>query len=225
MLVEGRVKDWQLDLYPVVLAEQRLDESRATLQQKCHAALAALARSTSKDVGPCECGKVVAWLSSSGGDPQPYEIKKYISTEPDGSQTVIVSTQDIHYCERYSRLSDFLQSGIDRRSAKELQIRLATAEPFMLSWSRGKDEVEVFDDKRRLYGSISLKTRRYRLRRRSKSLKNLLDEIDLDPADFDWTFGRRQSRCCFCGRLLTNEISVKWGYGRTCADNYGLPWE
>jgi hypothetical protein len=183
---------------------------------------------TSKDIRQCECGKVVAWLTSPTGELQPYEIKRDISTEPDGTQTVIVFTEDIHHCEQYSGLSDFVRNAIDRSHPHEIRIRLPAAEPVVLWWRRGKTEVDVANgragENRRVYGSFNLKTGSYRVRSQSSILKDLLDQIDRSPSGFDWSLGGSQSNCCFCGRVLTDPRSVRWGYGPTCAENFGLPW-
>jgi Family of unknown function (DUF6011) len=187
-----------------------------------------MTEAASKDIHQCECGKVVAWLTSPTGQPQPYEIKRDISTEPDGTRTVIVSTEDIHHCEQYSGLADFVRNAIDQSGAQKIRIRLPAAEPVVLSWSRGETELDVSNGRAgenlQSYGSINLKTGGYRVRRQSSSLKDLLDQIDHNPSDYDWSVGGSQSNCCFCSRLLSDPRSVRWGYGPTCAEKYGLPW-
>lgn len=182
----------------------------------------------SKDIHACECGKVVAWLPSPSEKLQPYEIQRPISTEPDGTQTVIVSTQDLHYCKQYSALADFIQKAVNRSYAREIRIRLPNAEPFVLSWSQGDRRVNASNGRSganlRSYGSLNLETGRYRVRRQSSILEDLLEAIDEDPFDFDWSVGGSQTDCCFCGRPLNNPRSVRRGYGPICAQNVGLPW-
>ena len=183
----------------------------------------------SRDIHPCECGKVVAWLPSPTGQSQPYEIKRDIVTEPDGARTVAVSTEDAHRCQLYSSLADFVQKAIDRRRAQEIRIRLPTPEPVALSWSLGDAEVDVSDGRvgkhRRSYGSINLKTGRYRPRQPLIGVDDILRSINRDPSHYDWSAGRSQTYCSFCQRPLNDPRSVRWGYGPVCADNYGLPWE
>ncbi len=180
------------------------------------------------DIRPCECGKVVAWLSSPSGKPQPYDIHKEISTEPDGTRRVIVATEDIHYCKRYPGLADFIRKAVNRSYSQELRFRLPNAEPFVLSWSRGDRRVNASNGRsganRRSYGSIHLETGGYRVQRQSNTLEDLLEAIDHDPFGFDWSLGGSQTDCCFCGRPLNDPRSVKWGYGPVCASNVGLPW-
>jgi Family of unknown function (DUF6011) len=182
----------------------------------------------SKDIRACECGKIVAWLPSSTGRLLSYDIKRDILTEPDGTRAVMVSTEDIHYCRQYLALAGFVRNAIERGDAKEIRIRLPAAEPFVLSWRQGKATVSVSNGKAgkslRSYGSINLRTGGYRLRRQSDSLKDLLDQIDENPFGYDWSGGGSQTSCCYCGRPLNDPRSVRWGYGRTCAAKFGLPW-
>jgi hypothetical protein len=184
----------------------------------------------SKDIRLCKCGKNVAWLYTPMRGSQPYEIKREILTGPDGTRTVIVSTEDIHYCGHYPGLADFLRKAIDRSSAKKIRIRLPTKEleSVVLLWNRGDTAVNVSNgktgNKHRSYGSLNIKTGGYRVEHRSSSLQNLLELVDLKPFKFDWSGGGSQTTCCYCGRLLNDPRSVRWGYGPTCAKNLGLPW-
>lgn len=47
-----------------------------------------------------------------------------------------------------------------------------------------------------------------------------------DPADVAAAYGRLTGKCAFCGLPLSDEKgrSQAVGYGRKCAQNYGLPW-
>jgi hypothetical protein len=45
-----------------------------------------------------------------------------------------------------------------------------------------------------------------------------------DPAKVAGEDGRLNGRCCFCCLPLTDERSTEVGYGKKCAENYGLPW-
>ena len=49
--------------------------------------------------------------------------------------------------------------------------------------------------------------------------------FEQDPTEFARSYGKRTNHCCFCSRILHNEVSVYHGYGPICADKYGLPWE
>jgi hypothetical protein len=45
-----------------------------------------------------------------------------------------------------------------------------------------------------------------------------------NPAKMASEHGRSTGNCCFCAKPLTDKTSVKVGYGKACADNWGLPW-
>ena len=51
------------------------------------------------------------------------------------------------------------------------------------------------------------------------------NEIEKDPVAAAVISGKLTSCCSFCGRELTDERSVKHGYGPICADNWSLPWD
>lgn len=52
----------------------------------------------------------------------------------------------------------------------------------------------------------------------------ILAKANEDPLAAVISYGRRTSRCSFCGRSLENERSVELGYGPICASNMGLPY-
>jgi hypothetical protein len=54
-------------------------------------------------------------------------------------------------------------------------------------------------------------------------LKELLDKEDIVKSLAK--YGKKHGNCCFCGKSLTNAISIHHGYGPICADHWGLPWE
>jgi hypothetical protein len=37
-------------------------------------------------------------------------------------------------------------------------------------------------------------------------------------------YGQQTGTCSFCRKPLEDPISIYWGYGKTCADNFNLPW-
>lgn len=53
----------------------------------------------------------------------------------------------------------------------------------------------------------------------------LLQEIEKDPVQAAILTGKLTSCCSFCSRPLTDERSVKHGYGPICAANWNLPWD
>lgn len=54
-------------------------------------------------------------------------------------------------------------------------------------------------------------------------LKSILRNFSKDPETAAKLYGHMSGNCCFCSKELTDEKSVHWGYGATCAKNYGLP--
>ena len=49
-------------------------------------------------------------------------------------------------------------------------------------------------------------------------------EFSEDPQKFAIKFGHETGSCAYCGRLLTDARSIKYGYGPVCARNESLPW-
>ena len=52
----------------------------------------------------------------------------------------------------------------------------------------------------------------------------LLERFSQNPVGLAQAYGKLTGRCCFCMGRLTDERSVASGYGKICAQNYGLPW-
>jgi DNA-binding IclR family transcriptional regulator len=52
-----------------------------------------------------------------------------------------------------------------------------------------------------------------------------LNEVAANPQQAAVAYARLTSTCCFCGTGLTDERSVRHGYGPICADRYNLPWD
>lgn len=51
-----------------------------------------------------------------------------------------------------------------------------------------------------------------------------LQEFCADPVKYAVSFGRVTGRCCFCGLQLSNRHSIFNGYGKTCSENWSLPY-
>lgn len=51
-----------------------------------------------------------------------------------------------------------------------------------------------------------------------------LVEFAADPARVAADHGRLTGRCCFCNIALSDERSTAVGYGKICANRYGLAW-
>lgn len=52
----------------------------------------------------------------------------------------------------------------------------------------------------------------------------MLETIEKDPIAAATLSGKLTSCCSFCSRELSDERSVIHGYGPTCAEHWGLPW-
>lgn len=55
-------------------------------------------------------------------------------------------------------------------------------------------------------------------------ITSMLAELVEDPEGETAKHGHLSGNCCFCWRRLTDERSVHFGYGGTCAKKWGMPW-
>lgn len=56
------------------------------------------------------------------------------------------------------------------------------------------------------------------------ALIDVLTRLSTDPVKVAAEFGHLTGHCCFCSLTLTDERSTHVGYGRRCAEKFGLPW-
>lgn len=56
------------------------------------------------------------------------------------------------------------------------------------------------------------------------AIADRLQAFAASPAQVAAEHGRLTGRCCFCNIALKDERSTAVGYGRICADHYGLEW-
>ena len=59
---------------------------------------------------------------------------------------------------------------------------------------------------------------------RSDAVVQALREVLADPEGYASSFGHVTGQCTFCGRKLTDARSYTVGYGRDCAERFGLRW-
>ena len=52
----------------------------------------------------------------------------------------------------------------------------------------------------------------------------MLEEFAQSPGAIASIHGKVTGHCCFCGGALTDPTSLSTGYGKDCAEHYGLPW-
>jgi hypothetical protein len=56
------------------------------------------------------------------------------------------------------------------------------------------------------------------------AIASALRALARDPAKVASEYGRLTGACCFCALPLTDARSTAVGYGRICAQHWGLPW-
>jgi hypothetical protein len=56
------------------------------------------------------------------------------------------------------------------------------------------------------------------------ALTTLLADLAKDPAGVASAYGKLTGNCCFCCKPLNDARSLGVGYGKVCADKYGLSW-
>lgn len=56
------------------------------------------------------------------------------------------------------------------------------------------------------------------------TIEVILRSMATDPEGTAREFGRLTGRCCFCNLKLSDDRSVEVGYGKVCAQRYGLEW-
>lgn len=104
----------------------------------------------------------------------------------------------------------------------------ADGDEYKLWVKKGNTHVAVYDASDGLYlGQIRNADALFYPRRPSEvppSLVKALIAFSADPEGAAAAYGHETSSCCFCSRELTDERSVKVGYGPVCADHYGLGW-
>lgn len=59
---------------------------------------------------------------------------------------------------------------------------------------------------------------------RRDELVPLLSRLACEPAKVAAEFGHLTGHCCFCTRPLNDARSIEVGYGKICAQKFGLPW-
>lgn len=67
-------------------------------------------------------------------------------------------------------------------------------------------------------------TGKYKVKEADASVSATLDGLEENPQAFAAENGKESGQCCFCSLPLTDERSVKAGFGPICAGHYGLTW-
>lgn len=64
----------------------------------------------------------------------------------------------------------------------------------------------------------------YKAERLNEDIKNVIQNLALDPLGCAKAMAARLGACMYCGSRLTDAESKGKGYGPICAENYELPW-
>jgi len=149
----------------------------------------------------CACGATVAWRLTSAG---------------------ITNVANFFY----SHLTAALARLIEAAKTDHFRARLVTARKaaVVLTWRAPFPVVTVTDGGATTYGKLTLRTGEYVPVSELEGLPELLMEADADFIAAAGRHGRETGECSFCGRELVDPRSVFVGYGRSCAEHYGLPW-
>lgn len=180
-----------------------------------------------------QCGKTVAVLRSRNDRPYPVNIKRAL-----GTGEVEAGVADFHNCPRpssgifYRGAVQFLSKAAARSSCESFRVSLRSADglPVALLYRRAKHVIYVTDGQpygsNRYYGAIDLGTGEWRNGRQQPpgTIIELLALMSADPAGAAAAYGRATGECCFCRLQLTDERSILTGYGKRCAEKFGLPW-
>lgn len=74
------------------------------------------------------------------------------------------------------------------------------------------------------YGKITPEGRFFQAQGCPPTIEPQLRAFAADPEKVAKNYGTLTGRCCFCGRLLTDDRSTDVGYGPVCAGKFGLNW-
>lgn len=74
------------------------------------------------------------------------------------------------------------------------------------------------------YGRIDQNGKYFAGRDSDEKVTKFLISFASNPEEVAAEHGRLTGKCCFCNRGLKDERSTSVGYGKTCAENYGLQW-
>jgi Family of unknown function (DUF6011) len=85
-------------------------------------------------------------------------------------------------------------------------------------------DADKSDDGREWFGRVLLDGTYHAKAGTSPAIADRLCEFAADPIKVAGDHGRLTGRCCFCNIRLSDPRSTIVGYGRICADHFGLPW-
>lgn len=74
------------------------------------------------------------------------------------------------------------------------------------------------------YGRITPEGAFVETQHTTEAVRLLLQALAARPEETATAYGKMTGRCCFCAAELTDERSLRVGYGQRCAKSYGLRW-
>ena len=111
------------------------------------------------------------------------------------------------------------------------RIRLVTKEGkfVLLSFApeRRKDQVAILTGgrgNRELVGWLKGSMLRPAGRGLTEDVVEVIKELAADPLQCVKAYASKVGECSFCGAMLADPASKAAGYGKKCAERYGLPW-
>ncbi len=110
----------------------------------------------------------------------------------------------------------------------ELHLETVEGKKIVLSFDDDKSHIRILDDRdygHAYYGKISLDGKTLYRDNITSSIEALLEFFNASPEDAAKAQGIQTNHCCFCGRPLTNHVSVANGIGPICAKNFGFKIE
>jgi len=61
--------------------------------------------------------------------------------------------------------------------------------------------------------------------RMTEEVKTVIQNLAMDPVGVAKAMAGKLGACMYCGRRLSDARSKQHGYGKTCAEHYGLAWD
>ena len=58
----------------------------------------------------------------------------------------------------------------------------------------------------------------------TQEVSDQVKDFNADPAGYSAARGKATGNCVYCRQTLSDNRSLSVGYGKTCANTYGLPW-
>lgn len=95
-----------------------------------------------------------------------------------------------------------------------------------LSYSIANDLIEINNKDKTCFAILKRSGKFQFLKKPKKAISSLVLFLDYadDPTRQVLYYAAQTGNCSLCGLILSDPISLQYGYGRKCATNYNLPW-